>query len=415
MGTRVRDGRHDRVAWARVASAGMKGTWAMHDAVVVGAGPAGASAAYYLAKRGRSVLLLDRSGFPRPKTCGDCLTPRAVRILADMGVLGAFNGEVWPTVGCRIYSTRGGCVASPFGPYRDYPELGMVISRDSLDEALVMRAVGAGARFLPSAQACGTLKGKDGRFAGVSYERGGVKHEGLARFVVAADGAHSRIAHEVFGYTRHHARAEGVAFRAYFEDVDGIDSHMEIYGEDAVLPGVGWVFPMGEGRANVGVGSYRDDLMKAHFTGDRFFQRFVHDTVHAAPKLADARQLGPARAASLLMGGWKGPVTRDNVALVGDAAALVNPLTGEGIMYALESGKWAAEAVDEALERRDQGPHALASYQRRITGEYGRYFSLGTRLIHVAKLPAVVNPGVRLLTHSQALAQANLRFWISMF
>lgn len=379
----------------------------------MGAGPAGSAAAYHLAKAGRSVLLLDKHQFPRPKICGDCVTPRGTRVLASMGVLPKLEGRAWPTVGCRIYSSNGGCVSAPFGAYKDYPDFGLVMSRTEFDAILVEHAIEEGAQFQPELNVTGVAC--EDAVVAVRWDSVTGPGEARAEYVVAADGSHSIVARHYFGYSGNDTRAVGVAFRAYFEDVDGVDDHMEICAEDPVLPGVGWLFPMGGGKANVGVGSYARDFKKSGLTKEDFLSRFVDKSPNASRKLGVARQVGPIAAARLLMGGYKGAVVKDRVVLAGDAAALINPLTGEGMMFALESGELAAEAVDAALKCDTAGPRALLTYQELVSSMYGRYFALGSRLIHLAKTPRVVNPGVALLTKSSALGRANLRFWIGMF
>jgi menaquinone-9 beta-reductase len=397
------------------------------DAIVVGAGPAGSSAAYRLAQAGRSVVLLDKHSFPRQKVCGDCLTPRGVRLLSEMGVLTKLLQLGEPTKGCGIFSTRGGAAITAWPAFKDYPRNGLVISRALLDTVLKDHAVLAGAAFEAPVQVADVIV-EDGVVKGVRAKRGGQEVVYRAPVVIAADGTDSVIARGAFGLTRDDARAVGLAFRVYFEGVDSAGGYMEIYGEDHVLPGCGWVFPMGHGRANVGVGIYAADFARRDLDWHAYFDEFVGESPWVRARLAGARRDGPIRGARLLMGGYKRPVVRPGMLLTGDAAALVNPLTGEGVMYALESGGLAAEAVDRALtdaEARDSGdgplsdgrriPAAFLDYQRELDRRFNRYFALGCQLIRIAKMPAFVNPGVSLLKRRKGLSEANLRFWTSIF
>lgn len=384
----------------------------IYDVIVVGAGPAGSSTAFYLSKAGHKVLLLDKHHFPREKTCGDCVTPRGVRILEDMGAAAKLDGEAFVTKGVRIHSSRGGCSETDFTTSKGYPGRGLVVARSKLDSVLKDRAVEAGCRFMPGATVTGPLM-EGGRIGGVSLRSDGRNREEHARFVVGADGGRSLLAKRVLGISGADARAVGVALRAYFEEVD-TDDYMEILGEDTVLPGVGWLFPMAGGRANVGVGVHAGDLRKCGSITN-FFRRFVQSSPPVRAKLARARQVGTVRGARLLMGGMRKPIAGDGLLLAGDAAALINPLTGEGMMYALESGRLAAGAIDSALKAGDLGRGVLSGYQKTIDSLFGRYFALGVRLTRLAKNPAVVNPSVNLLTKSRRLGEMNLRFWTSAF
>jgi menaquinone-9 beta-reductase len=395
------------------------------DVVVAGAGPAGSAAAYHLARAGRSVLLLDKHTFPRPKICGDCLTPRGVRELSIMGALDKIMPLAAPTKGCGIFSTRGGATISAWPAYEDFPRIGLVISRTVLDELLKDHAVEAGAQFEAPMHVTEVVF-EDGRVSGV---RGRGKDGDAffqARAVIGADGGDSVLARHVFSLHHQDARAVGLAFRAYFEDVKTAGDYMEIYGEDHVLPGCGWLFPMGDGRANVGVGIYEKDLRRRNLDWHSYFEEFISQSPWVRARLDGARRDGEVRGARLMMGGYRRSVVRPGVALAGDAAGLINPLTGEGMMYALESGRLAAEAINRSLDESGRSARAdargepkteraLLDYQLELDRRFNRYFAIGCRMIGLAKIPTFVNPGVALLKKRKHLSETNLRYWTSIF
>jgi geranylgeranyl reductase family protein len=388
-----------------------------YDVIIVGAGPAGSAAAYHLARAGRRVLLMDQHDFPREKVCGDCVTPRGMREIDRMGAGNEVRDAGHVISGCTIHSSRGGSAITAFPEVDGYPVDGVVVERRILDEILKERAVAAGAEFLPRARVHGVLTHLD-RVSGVTYTGPGGEAIAHARIVIAADGSHSRLAKRVFGLDRRDVRAVGVAFRVYYEGVDDLDAHMEIYGDDSILPGVGWMFPMGSGRANVGVGIYVSDFKHRGLDTHHLLASLTEGSPLARAKLAGARPSGPVRGAKLLMGGYPRRVVKPGMLLAGDAAGLVNPLTGEGMMFALESGREAARAAAASLaDRRGDEPAMapLMSYQRYVDRVFGRYFSLGTRFIEIAKKSSSVNAGLSMISRNPALARLNLRFWISMF
>jgi len=383
-----------------------------YDVIVVGAGVAGSSVSYYLAKAGHKVFLLDKCEFPREKVCGDSITPRGVRILEDMGVVPKLEGRFKETKGVRIYSSKGGCSVTDFPAYKDYPRRGFVAPRIEFDKILRDHAEEAGVYFSGCSFVTNAVV-ESGRVIGVKYTSDGKDFEETAKFVVCADGASSTFAKKVLNITKDDFRATGIAIRAYYEGVDDIDDYMEIYGEDILLPGVGWIFPQGNGVANVGVGIYLDDLEKNDCSVTEILDRFVNSSIHASKKLKNAKRLNQVVGKKLYMGGIKKAIC-DGMVLIGDAAGLINPLTGEGMMYALESGKYAAEAIDSALKVNDFSEKSLESYQKNINIFFNRYFSFGTAVVRFAKKPWIVNSSINLIKKSKMLGELNLRYWISI-
>lgn len=383
-----------------------------YDVIVVGAGPAGSSASYYLAKAGYKVLLLDKCEFPREKICGDSITPRGIRVLEDMGVVPKLEGRFKETKGVKIYSSKGGCSIADFPAYKDYPRRGFVVPRFELDKILKEHAEEAGACFSGCSPVTDVIM-ESGRVGGVKYTHNGKDIEETAKFVVCADGASSALAKRVLDIHKKDFKAMAIAVRAYYEGVTDIDDYMEIYGEDVVLPGVGWIFPQKNDIANVGVGIYLDDLKKKGCKVTEILDRFITSSVHASKKLKSAKRLGRIVGKNLYMGGVK-KATCDGMVLVGDAAGLINPLTGEGMMYALESGKYAAEAIGSALKANDFKTESLESYQKNIDALFNRYFAFGTFVVRFAKKPWIVNPSINLIKRSKKLGELNLRNWISI-
>ncbi len=360
-----------------------------YDAVIVGAGPGGSSAAFSLASRGFRVLLLDKEVFPREKACGDGIAPRAVHSLRVLGVEEELAGRFRRTAGMRFYATRGGVTEVRYPMGSRFPHHGYVVPRRELDSILLRRAREAGAEVWEGCRVADLMPWKDGNVQGVVAEREGERREVSASYIVGADGASSLVGRKL-GLLRHDPRYVGVSVRCYMQGVREVSDFLEIYPEDAISPACGWIFPLDRETANVGVGFMLHAREKRRMNLNRVLEDFCTRTRYAAEKLGGARPLAKPRSA-LLRVGMGGAVPRlANVVLVGDAASMVNPMSGEGITYALESGRWAAEALASALRRGD--PEELALYPLTLKRYYGRYFRLGTMAIRYGNNPWFINP-----------------------
>jgi menaquinone-9 beta-reductase len=307
------------------------------DAVIVGAGPAGSTAALCLARAGARVALVDRRAFPRDKACGDLVGPRGVRLLEEFGV---DVGEARRVGDMIVVGPSGRRVLLPALSGRDYPGYALAVSRLALDSALFEAAVEAGAR--PVRDLVLGLSGDPHRPTGVQLAGGG---ELRADVIIGADGATSRVA-EAAGLVDSRRVLWGFALRSYL-DVPVELPHILLWEPERwqLFPGYGWIFPTDDGRANVGLGlAVAMDRVLARQAGERFGQFCDH--LHRLGLL-------PARGGGTMprLGGWLkmgmiGTVPAcGTVLLAGDAAGLVNPLQGEGIAQAMASGRAAATAI----------------------------------------------------------------------
>lgn len=353
------------------------------DAIVVGAGPGGSSAAYHLARRGRHVLLLDRARFPRDKSCGDGLTRFTTRQLAEMGVLDDLP-EDGPSRGVRVHMRGRG--------HRDflYPDdpgqagYGRVVPRMILDHAICARAHEAGAELWEETLASGLVLDDDGAVVGVRVRRNGGERELRAPVVIAADGASSRLGRQA-GLVVTPPDGMGYAIRGYYEGIDGLTELLEIYmplldpTDRYLLPSYGWVFPTGPRSANIGIGLVRRER---DANVREMMERFLGE-LRLDPRFRHATPLGEWRGAPLRFDFLPERCAAPGLLLVGDAAGLISPFTGEGIGYALTSGRLAAETVDAALNGAADLSGYPAALARRFTGyfEAGRESALRYKLI----------------------------------
>jgi menaquinone-9 beta-reductase len=353
------------------------------DVLVVGAGPAGSAAAAWAAQAGLDVLLTDAAVFPRDKTCGDGLTPRAIGELQRLGL------EDW----LRAHTVNRGLRAHGFGQtlYLDWPggslpDWGSAVARTELDDHLRTTAIKAGAEAIDGVRAV-DVRMDGGRVAAVVFADGardGATFEVACDRVVVADGVRSPLG-KLLGREWHRETVYGVAGRCYVDstmsDDPWISSHLELRGEDEkILTGYGWIFPLGNGEVNIGVGTLATSKRPAN-VAIKPLMSFYADQRRAEFGLEG--ELRMPTSALLPMGGAVSGVAGVNWALIGDAAACVNPLNGEGIDYGLESGRLVVDAMTEHDDLSRVWPAVLRE-------QYGESFSIARRLAGLVTVPRLL-------------------------
>ncbi|MCD0444822.1 geranylgeranyl reductase family protein [Glycomyces sp. A-F 0318] len=367
------------------------------DVIVVGAGPGGAASAYHLAARGLDVLLLEKTHFPREKVCGDGLTPRAVAQLLKMGVDTEAPGWV-RNRGLRVVAD-GAAIELDWPALEHFPDYGLTRTRLDFDQILADRAVAAGAKLLTGAKVTAPVFDLAGRVAGVTAVRDGEHVTFRAPLVIAADGVSGRLA-LALGLKRDEKRPMGVAVRQYYRsaakhDDDYLESWLALRTAaepDVLQPGYGWIFGLGDGRVNVGLGV----LNSSEGYGKTDYRALLRDWLANTPEewgLADeANADGPVRGAALPMGFNRTPHYSRGLMLVGDAGGMVNPFNGEGIAYAVEAGEAAAQVAAAALKapntpRREA---ILRSYAGRMDELWGSYYRMGGIFVQLIGHPTVM-------------------------
>jgi geranylgeranyl reductase family protein len=330
----------------------------MHDVIVIGAGPGGSTTAHYLAQAGLDVLLLDKADFPREKTCGDALTPRAVAALDHLGLLPTLNRAAQRVARIDVVAPNGMQTTSELATQVDRPGYAMVVPRLVLDATIYERAVASGARFQGKTHVTSIEQTHSGVVVRARQAGGMVSFEG--RLAVIATGASPRLLLQA-GLLKQ-VPLTIVAARAYFEDISALRQHLRFHFNGVPLPGYGWVFPLSQSSANIGFGTLR-----AASNGDgrsgkpADFAHFI-SAPHMQRLLGGARQVGPVKSYPLRTDFATAPTVGKRVLAVGEAAGLVNPVTGEGIDYALESGKLAAEHLIDMFRSGDLSQATLQHY-----------------------------------------------------
>ncbi|MCT7658412.1 menaquinone reductase [Mycobacterium deserti] len=344
------------------------------DVVVVGAGPAGSAAAAWACRAGRDVLVIDSAQFPRDKACGDGLTPRAVHEMERLGLGPWLSGRIKHR-GLRMAGFGADVEIEWPGP--SFPPTSSAVPRTELDDRIRMVAADEGAKMMLGVKATGVQHDPTGRVTSLQLDSGA--EIGCEQLIVA-DGARSTLG-RALGRQWHQETVYGVAIRGYIAtpraNEPWITSHLELRSPSGdVLPGYGWIFPLGNGEVNIGVGA----LATAKRPADAALRPLM--SYYTGLRRDEWGFDGEPRAglsALLPMGGAVSGVAGRNWMLIGDAAGCVNPLNGEGIDYGLETGRLAAELLDSA--------DLTSAWPSVLTTHYARGFSVARRLALLLTVP----------------------------
>jgi len=382
------------------------------DVLVIGGGPSGSAAAYWLASAGHDVVMVERKHYPREKTCGDGLTPRSVRQLEEMGLADELAGAGHRYDGLRSHGF-GRTLELRWPSHPDLPGYGYVITRKDLDALVAQRAEKAGATVWEGAEALSPIV-EDGLVRGANIRSKDTPDAEpvavRAHYVIVADGANSRFGREL-GTSRNRAYPLGMAIRGYWtsplHDEPWIDSWLDIRDKEGnVLPGYGWIFPVGDGRVNVGIGLLSTFHQWKAVNTTHLLASFV-DYVPEQWDLRPETCCGPATGGRLPMGLSVGPHVGPTYLVVGDAGGTINPFNGEGIAYAYETGRLAADAVHLALASGDG--LALQSYEQRLEEQYALYYKVARAFVRLIGHPQLMKMLVTTGMHSRSLMEWVLR------
>jgi geranylgeranyl reductase family protein len=361
----------------------------VYDVAIVGAGPSGSACAY---------CLVEKKQFPREKTCGDGLTPRSVYQLREMGLEDSVAAKGHRFNGLRAFGF-GATLEMNWPEHPVFPGYGYTITRFNLDGLVAQRAESLGATLLNGVEAIALLEPSEAPDDALKGAAGVVVRgkddsvaEIRARYLVVGDGQNSRLGREL-GTVRNKSWPMGMALRGYYtsdrHDEAWIDSHLDIRDPKGdVVPGYGWIFPLGDGRVNVGVGLLSTGGAWKGVNTTKLQEYFVSQTADAWG-LNDETCCGPATGGRLPMGLALGPRSGPNTLTIGDAAGTVNPFNGEGIAYGYETGRIAAAVVAEALLANDSS--LLRLYDERLESAYGDYFKVARAFVRIISEPKILS------------------------
>lgn len=375
---------------------------------MVGGGPAGSAAAYWLAGRGHDVTLVEKKEYPRDKTCGDGLTPRAVYQLAEMGF--DFDvPELHRITGLRSYAGDDLMLELPWPEHSRFPSWGGVIRRRDLDAQVAALVEKQGVTVLQKTEARPMVE--DGRLVGVDLVSGGETERVSPATVVIADGSLDRFGREL-GTSRRKDYPMGLAARGYYRSPRStepfLESQLDLRDESgATMPGYGWVFPLGDGTVNVGVGLLSTFKRWKHVNTTRMIADYVDRGAPEYWDLGEHSRITKPEGGKLTMSFSKAPLVGENWVVVGDAAGAINPWNGEGISYAYETGRLAAGVISDAIASAD--PTLLNRYPQRLADEYGLYYKTARVFVKLIGNPAVMRSLAHIGLRNRTLMEWTLK------
>ena len=373
-----------------------------YDLIIVGGGPSGSTAALYAARQGLKTLLLDKARFPRDKICGDALSGKAVAILHELDLL----ERVRQLPGALVHAVAFGSPDSTAvrvelsqHEYRDLltgkqlPMEGFVIRRQVFDQFLFeeARAQVASCR---EGFAVRDLIAEEGKVCGVRGQaETGEEVAFYSQVVLGCDGFNSIVARRA-GCYEHDSRHLVVALRCYYENVAELTDQIELHFVDEVLPGYFWIFPLEKGCANVGIGMLHEQLKKRQVNLRTALQQVVSRPPFAR-RFAQARPLEEPIGWNLPVGSKRRRSHGAGFLLLGDAAGLIDPFTGEGIGNALYSARLAVEIAAQALAAGDCSAAFLRRYEEQLWEALGDELRISTRMQQLGQYRPLLNMVIR--------------------
>lgn len=362
-----------------------------YDVIVVGGGPGGSTAASFLSRAGKNVLLLDRATFPRDKTCGDATSGKSVKILQELGIIDRVEKlEHRKMYGVIFSSPKGTVVHIDSKEKRQQKYPGFICPRFYFDNVLFQNA-----KSLCETHEQFMVKEviqKDGFVVGVKGTdlKTNTDREFYAKVVVGADGAAGVVAKQV-GSLNTDISHQVSAVRTYYDGVEGLKDAIELHFVPGLIPGYFWIFPLPGKKANVGVGMIVRDMQKNKLN----LQSAMFDAIAKHPlfkeRFRNAKLVDKVKSWHLPLGSKETKRYGNGFVLVGDAASLIDPFSGEGIGNSIVSGKVAAQTILEAFEKNDFSEKTLIKHQEGVKRELGPALSTSYKLQQLGQNTFLLN------------------------
>jgi geranylgeranyl reductase family protein len=374
------------------------------DVLVAGGGPAGASCAYHLAQSGYRVILIDFAEFPRDKVCGDFVGPVAIRELEGMGITADPLFQQTNVIrNAAVYLDGVHLLTKEIPSVGDLPDHGRVIPRELLDNWILEKAKSRGVRVITSCKLQHYTNFSNAVVTHCKTTAGEMTF--TTRYLVGADGSNSTLARLLNG-SKPEAEYRIIAVRAYYKNAGCTGDQAELYFTSKSFPGYYWFFPTGPDTANVGIGMVVDNFPAEEINLKKLLEDLIANDATLRAKMAGAELQGKIVGWPLSTYNPDATIVAGRVLLAGDAAGLINSLNGEGIQYALLSGRWAAEALTGSL----RGDGSLLEYTRRVKSKLALDMNLSNLVIQVIRNRNLNSVWLHLLSYMSEKAAADSRY-----
>jgi len=374
------------------------------DVIIVGAGPAGTSGAIKLGQSGLQVALVDKATFPRDKTCGDALSVDVINQLAMLSETLPSEFETFKnkiaSYGVKIFSPDHNHIDIPF-IYKNEKSCGYISPRLHFDNLLFQHAKQNSA--INIYENCTVTSVAIANNKAVLQTSAGVL---TGKMVVGADGAHSIIS-KCLGDIKVEKAHYSAGLRVYYEGVSGLhnENFIELHFFKDILPGYLWIFPLADNKANVGIGMLSSEVSKKKVNLKETLQNLLKTHPHLTERFKHARPLETIKGYGLPLGSKKRKLSGERFLLAGDAAALIDPFSGEGIANAIRSGRVAAEHIITCFEKNNFSAAFNKSYDKEIYRRMSREFKISRTLQRVVTYPVLFNFLIRKARQSKYLQQ----------
>jgi geranylgeranyl reductase family protein len=363
----------------------------IYDIIIVGAGPAGSGAALYAHRYGLKVLVLEKEKFPRDKICGDAISGKSMMILKDLNLLEeicklpsaivdsvTFSSPDHLDVNIKFFQEKN----------RELPS-GLVMRREVFDSFLFSKVKETGQDIIENFTV-NELISEEGKVIGVKgkdFQNKEYRFNG--KLIIGADGFKSVVARKT-GIYNHDPEHWVVALRQYYKNVKGMSKQIELHYVDDVQPGYLWIFPLDDGKANVGIGMHHNSLKKRNIDLKKALKNAINNP-YFKKRFEDATPLEEPRGWNLPVGSLHRKCYGNGFMLLGDAAGLIDPFTGEGIGNALYSARVAMDTAKEAVESNNFSEEFLYQYDKRLWNEIGDELKVSTKLQKIGRIRFLLN------------------------
>lgn len=377
------------------------------DILIIGAGPAGASAALFLAKKGIASVLVDKEKFPRDKICGDALSGKVVEVLnkLDKSLVDELSSDqrFLGSYGVTFVAPNGEALRVPFQTKTEKKNApGFISQRIDFDNWLIDKARSkkeiqlfekTEIRDYRRENNCIVAESKDGKIF-------------CAKIVIACDGAYSSFTKNIAGI-KTESEHNCFGLRAYYKNVKGLDAEnfIELHFLKEFLPGYFWIFPLPNGYANVGVGMRADKMSEKKISLKKSFESILENNLVLKDRFSSAEKVGEVKLFGLPLGSKKRKLSGDNYMLCGDAAMLIDPFTGEGIGNAMFSGLYAANQAEQCLQHNNFTESFMKQYDVELYHRLWSELLLSYRMQQLVNFPSLFNFVVRKANSNKLLSE----------